>query len=251
MATVITPVPAESPPACPPANLPDGDGIPLETFWHYVQIALLADTFYYLWRDRDDFYIAGNMFFYYSMRQVRGEKFVGPDFFYVKNTDRHRKRNYWAVWDEDGKYPNVIIELLSPTTAKIDRTKKKDLYEKTFRLPEYFIYDPDTHQVEGWRLVDRKFQDLSPNEQGWIWSEEMGVWLGNWEGEYLGQHGIYLRAFDRDGRLCPLHAEAAQQHVETERQRADVERQRAEAAESEVARLRALLAQQARPAKEP
>ena len=53
-------------------------------------------------------------------------------------------------------YPDVIIELLSPTTAKEDRTTKKRIYEQTFHTSEYYLYDPDTQQLEGWRLGPRK-----------------------------------------------------------------------------------------------
>jgi len=29
----------------------------------------------------------------------------------------------WVVWKEGGRYPDVIVELMSPSTAKIDVTK--------------------------------------------------------------------------------------------------------------------------------
>ncbi len=45
---------------------------------------------------------------------------------------------------EGGKYPNVIVEILSDSTANIDRTKKKILYQNTFRTPNYFWFDPES-----------------------------------------------------------------------------------------------------------
>lgn len=47
------------------------------------------------------------------------------------------------IWEEDGKYPKVIVELLSDSTAEVDRDEKKRLYAKTFRTPEYFWFAPD------------------------------------------------------------------------------------------------------------
>src|SRR2546421_257487 len=76
-------------------------------------------------------------------------------------------RPYWAVWQEGGRYPNVIIELTSPSTEREDRTTKWTLYERTFRTPEYFIYDFDTGRVEGWRLsAALAYEPIPANDRG-------------------------------------------------------------------------------------
>jgi len=46
-----------------------------------------------------------------------------------------------VVWEE-GKAPDVIIELLSESTATQDKTVKKEIYQNQMRFPEYFWYDP-------------------------------------------------------------------------------------------------------------
>ena len=46
-------------------------------------------------------------------------------------------RKSCVVCEEDGKYPNVILEILSPTTANTDREYKKEHYQNSFRTPEY------------------------------------------------------------------------------------------------------------------
>jgi Uma2 family endonuclease len=68
--------------------------------------------------------------------QLKKRDFCGPDFFVVLDTEK-RPRKSWVVWGEQGKYPNVIVEILSDSTANIDRTKKKILYQNTFRTPNY------------------------------------------------------------------------------------------------------------------
>jgi len=78
------------------------------------------------------------MFIYYSARQVRHRDYKGPDFFVVKNVDDVRDRPCWIVWEEDGRFPNVIVELLPPITAQADLGSKKQLCEQTFKTPEYF-----------------------------------------------------------------------------------------------------------------
>lgn len=211
-------------------DLPEEDGEPLESNWHRAQMNLLIDVVVTRWHDRRDFFVGGNMFIYYSAEQARRLHYKGPDFFVVKDIDGSHPRNKWVVWAEGNRFPNVIIELLSPSTASEDLGRKKDLYERTFRTPDYFCYDPDEDYLWGWRLENGRYVSLEPNEQRRLWSAELEAWLGTWEGQYLHQSGLWLRLFDEKGELLPTEAEA--------------ERQRAEAAEAELARLRTQLAQQ-------
>lgn len=220
------------------ASLPDTDGVPLETPWHYAQIGLLIAMLYCRFRGRTDFFAGGNMFLYYSRRQAMNRDYRGPDFFYVGGVDGTRPRRFWAIWEEDGRFPDVIVELLSPTTAEEDRTTKKRIYERTFGTREYFLYDPDTGHLEGYRLnAKRRYRAIAPDERGWLWSEELGLWLGPWEGTYLNVTGTWVRFYDADGRLVLIADES-------EKQRADQEKQRADALAAELAQLKARIAGQ-------
>ncbi len=226
----------------PVLELPTEDGIPLETNWHRIQMNLLIDSVHYHWRDRHDYFAGGNMFIYFSFEQVRNRDYRGPDFFVVKDVDGEQDRAAWVVWEEEGRYPDVIVELSSPSTLDVDLGTKKALYERTFRTPEYFCYDPDSAQLVGWRLETGRYVDLEPHEQGWLWSEELGVWLGTWQGEFQRVTATWLRFYTTDGDLVPTLAEAEAQRADTEAWRAKLEARRAEAAEAEVSRLRAFLA---------
>jgi Uma2 family endonuclease len=199
----------------PPQNLPETDGIPLESDWHRLAMNLLIEVVRYFFRERTDFFAGGNMFIYFSSRQARDRDFRGPDFFYVSGVELDRDRPYWAVWDEDGRYPDVIIELSSPSTTEEDHTTKFRIYERTFHTREYFIYDPDTQLLEGWRLNERlRYQPITPNEQGRMWSEELGLWLGPIVSTYLRAERIFLRFFDAEGQMVPTFAEAEQQRAD-------------------------------------
>jgi Uma2 family endonuclease len=212
----------------PELKLPTEDGVPLETNWHRIEINLLIDSVHQHWRDRRDYFAGGNMFLYFSLDQVRNRDYRGPDFFLVKNVDGARKREAWIVWAEKGRYPDLIIELASPTTIEIDLGLKKQLYEQTFHTPDYFCYDPNTLHLAGWRWVDGGYVELEADERGWLWSKEMNSWLGLWEGEYQKVNDTWLRFYTPEGQLVLTKGEA--------------EAQRAEAAEAETTRLRALLA---------
>jgi Uma2 family endonuclease len=225
-------------------HLVESDGEPMDTILHRDCMLLLIAVVTHYNRARSDFLVGGNNFIYFNPEQARNRDYRGPDFFYVKDgVDRTRERQYWAVWEENGRLPDVVVELLSPTTEEEDRTTKFAIYEQTLRTPEYFMYDPFTHVLEGYRLVGGSYQALRPSERGWLWSEEMQFWLGTWEGQFLLTPGTYLRPYTREGELV-LTAE------EDEHRRAEEERQRADAAECELARLRALLGQQTKPAGE-
>ena len=203
-------------------------------------------------QERTDFFVGANIFVYYSIQQAREvyeeemkglEKraFRGPDVFWVGGIDPNRDRQAWIAWEEGGRLPDVIIELLSPSTAQNDRTRKKDLYAQVFRTAEYFLYDPDQQHLEGFRLADRFYQPIQPDANGRLWSEKLGVALGLWQGEVEGRQKNWVRLFHPDGTLVPTEAEAECQRADAECQRADEERQRADEAEAELARLRALL----------
>jgi Uma2 family endonuclease len=225
----------------PPGDL-YSDEPPLESDLHRDQIDLLIHLLRSLWSERQDFYVTGNLTIYYSPNQLKSEYFRGPDFFVVLGTER-RPRKSWVVWQEEGKYPNVIIELLSDSTAKTDRGLKKQIYQDTFRTPDYFWFDPHSLEFEGFHLMDGSYQPLEPTEAGWLWSEQLGL--------YLGVHHNQLRFFTADGELVHSpeetagaerqRAEAERQRAEAERQRAEVERQRAEAERQQNDRLRAKL----------
>jgi Uma2 family endonuclease len=256
MAITTVEVPAEFPPL-PQVELLETDGEPLESDWHRLAMNLLIDAVTYHFRARDDFYVGGNMFIYFSEEQARNRDFRGPDFFFVEGVKREPMRPYWAVWLEGGRYPEVIIELLSPRTATEDRTTKKDIYERVFHTAEYYSYDPTTEQLEGWQLHGGRYQPLTPNAQGWLRCDRLQLWLGTWSGTYSGHQATWLRFYEASRQVVPLFAEAAQQQAEAaqqqaeterqraeaERQRAEAERQRADAAEAELAQLRARLAQ--------
>lgn len=191
----------------PPGDL-DSDEPPLESEFHLRQLWLLIQSLELLWQERQDFYAFGNLTIYYSSRQRKSEQFRGPDFFVVLGTER-KPRKSWVVWEEDGKYPNVIVEILSDSTADTDRGLKKQIYQDVFRTPNYFWFDPQTLEFKGFHLVEGEYQELQPNENGLLWSQELGLYLGIYQSQ--------LRFFTSQGQLVPTLEETKEQ----ERQRAE------------------------------
>jgi Uma2 family endonuclease len=195
----------------PPGDL-WSDEPPSESDLHREQIELLIRLMKWWWRDRSDFYATGNLTIYYSSNQRKSEYFRGPDFFVVLGTEKKDRRS-WTVWQEDGKYPNVIVELLSDSTMAIDKGLKKAIYQDTFRTPDYLWFHPNTQEFKRFHLVDGQYQALEPNEQGWLWSQQLTL--------YLGIHQGKLQFFTTEGAIVQLPEEEMTQQVEQARQKAD------------------------------
>ena len=43
-------------------------------------------------------------------------------------------------------------------------------------------YEPETRTLEGLCLADRFYQPIQPDENGRLWSEQLGVFVGLWHG---------------------------------------------------------------------
>jgi Uma2 family endonuclease len=234
-------------PPMPPTDLIFDDGEPLESNRHRIGMNVLIASVHQALADRDDYFTGGNMFVYFSSQQARNRDFKGPDFFATLNVDGNKERQGWVVWEEEGRYPDIIVELMSPSTAGEDLGRKKDIYERTFRTPDYFVYDPfNPNSLQGWRWTSRGYEALSPQD-GKLWCNTLQLWVGTWEGTIQRETAVWVRFFDRDGNLVLLpeemavqerqRAEQERQRAEQERQSAEQERQRAAQAESELAAL--------------
>lgn len=220
-------------------ELPYDDGIPMESPRHAAQMRLLMEAIKIHWRDRQDFFVGGNMFVYFSLEQARNQDFKGPDFFLVLDVPRQQERKSWVVWEE-GKGPDIVIELLSVSTAENDRTEKKLVYQNKLRVPEYYWFDPFTGEWAGFVLQNHDYVPLTANSQGQFTSQITGLTLLQWDGVYEDMNGRWLRWATADGIVLPTAQEIAereQQRAEQEKQRAEQEKQRADRL---AARLREL-----------
>ena len=81
---------------------------------------------------------------------------VQPDLLFIAN-----ERTHIITPDNVQGPPNLVVEILSPSTANRDRTLKRALYAQ-YGVPEYWLVDPDTRTVTvlrlgtaGFTVVDR------------------------------------------------------------------------------------------------
>lgn len=202
------------------AELPYDDGEPMESARHQAQMDLLIDALIPWLEQREEGFAGGNMFVYYSLAQVRNKDLKGPDFFVVLGVPKGERKS-WVVWEEE-KAPDVVIELLSDSTAAVDKNEKKLIYQNQMRVPEYFWYDPfNPEDWAGFAIEQRVYQPLIVNEKNQLVSQSLGLALQRWQGYYKGIDAVWLRWATLAGELLPTPEEQERQRAETERQRAD------------------------------
>lgn len=212
-------------------DLPGSDGEPMENERERIQMNLGIESLDQHWKERNDFYVGGNMFVYYSLSQARAvieeldtpgrpkRAFRGPDMFVVLNVDGSYRRQKWVVWEEEGRYPDMIFEFLSPKTRRVDLGEKKQLYEQTFRTHEYVCFDylnpTEGDSLLGWRLdAHGRYQPIEADSRGWLWSKGLALWIGRWSGSILRDDTVWMRFYTSDGELVRTPAEAEHQRAE-------------------------------------
>ena len=82
----------------------------------------------------EDVYLAGNLFVYYDKDDDAAS--VAPDVFVVLGTARGRRTSY-KVWEE-GKSPDFVLEVMSPSSEGRDLVDKAGVYA-AMGVREYFV----------------------------------------------------------------------------------------------------------------
>ena len=247
-------------PRRPPSSLElvCDDGEPMESARHRQQMVLLIESLEYAFRERTDFYVGGNMFLYFSETQARHNDFRGPDVFVALDTTR-RERRAWVTWEENGKTPDVIIELLSDSTEHIDRGEKMRLYSRVLKVGEYFLFDPFSGVLEGYEIAapNTGYVRKQPDREGRYGCSQLGLLLGKARSTLWSVEADWLRWLQPDGSVLPMpseealrlasevevtaaraNAEAARANAEAARANAETERANRLAAELETLRSR-------------
>ena len=175
-----------------------------------------------------------------------------PDLMVVRDGDRElmEEQRGYAI-DSQGKAPDFVLEVASPTTGRVDYTDKRADYER-FGISEYWRFDPSGGEyhdeaLAGDGLVDGVYQpiviDRLDDDRLRGFSDALGLYVC-WEDGKLRFFDLgtesYLRSHEeaearteeeRAGRM------AAQARAGTAEARAEEERAGRVAAESRLAEL--------------
>ena len=228
---VVTHTPKPTPIAVkrPEMEYPDTDGKPMaKNTWQAATMRYAGEVLTIHFQGRG--LVATDLLVYY--RKGDRHATVAPDVMVVLGVDGSHRRKY-RMWEEGGRAPNFVLEVISSTTQENDEGKKGATYAQ-LGVREYFRYSPVSRRMAGMgghRLVGEVLRDGRWEALPWIGEERI-------RSEVLG---LDLRVRERDTGggfrelrfFDPITGEDLQTHAE--------ERQGRIQAERELARLRAML----------
>ena len=198
---------------------------------------LIEPLRYWLQENKVDAFVSGNSFVYYPSptgKNVKPKR-LGPDVYVVLGATP-KVRSKWVVWEEQGRYPDLAIELLSPSTEVKDRGNKLVIYRDHWKVRDYFLFECDDGGLEGFHLVKSAYVSTRADEAGRHACRSLPL--------LLGVHQGWLRWYTSDGRLLLTDEERAdleRDRADAERARADAERARADAERARADQLAARL----------
>ena len=204
---------------------PDSDGEPMaENDFQYTAMIETTSALRVWFSDRTDVYVASDMLMYYRMND--NETRVAPDIYVVLGAAGNHKRRNWIVWRE-GKAPDFVMEIASPSTWERDAAEKRDIYAN-MGVTEYWRFDPTgehfTPELVGETLADGQYRELplERDGEGRLWSHSAVLGL-----DIYVLPGLELRLYDpvsglwlltpHESEEARLAAEAA--HIESEEAR--------------------------------
>ena len=118
--------------------------------------------------------VAGNMLWYPSIR-------LAPDVFVVFGRPKGDRSSY-LQWTEEDTPITVVFEILSPGNRADAMDNKKRFYER-YGAEEYYVYDPDSYELDGFVREDQRFVAI-PTMNGWI-SPLLGIRFDLSQGELV------------------------------------------------------------------
>lgn len=217
-------------------NPQEGDFVPEDTFHSLVRL-ILFDILYRHVAALPDMTVFSDLIIQWPRRNLPS---TSPDICVIPHVkDPQRRRGIFQVAKE-GAQPILAIEVVSPTYRKEDREDKVAIYEKA-TIPEYIIFDQRVQrgqaidEVIGYRLVRERYRPLTPDQNGLILCQTVGLHFG-----LEGGQPIVVDAKTGERLLTPVELEA--KAAAEAKARAEAEA-RAVASEARLAELEAELKQ--------
>jgi hypothetical protein len=203
-------------------ELPEENGEIVENFREAPQGQLLDEgiwpTLERLHPDRH-FAVGHDCGIYWLLADPPQRGAICPDWCYIAGVppdlDGHFRRSY-VLWKE-GVAPILMIEFASDDGSKerdqTPRAGKFWIYENAVEGQFYAIFVVETGELEVYRLADKKYRRLQPDEKGHYLIEPLGAKLGVWHGLYRSETCPWLRWYGTDGRVMPSADERADDAV--------------------------------------
>lgn len=169
MSTTLIPTPTTTPSTT--IHYPESDGAPVANNTKHYE--LIATTKYGLERaflNRDDVFVAADLFWY----PVEGNPkiAVAPDVMVAFGRPPGARPSY-KQWEEDNIPFHVVFEFLSPVNTTKEMVKKAFFFDH-YGVEEYYVYDIDTGDLQGFVRYGGKLEEIETDMRGWI-SPRLGI----------------------------------------------------------------------------
>ncbi|MBN4001830.1 Uma2 family endonuclease [Nostoc sp. LPT] len=193
---------------------PDSDGKPMaENTEQYRWIVLIKENLEILFANNNNILIVGDLLWYPVRSQLITP--TAPDVMVVFGRPKGKRRSY-RQWQEDNISPQVVFEILSLSNDAKEMDRKLEFYD-TYGVEEYYLYDPESFQLDGWLRQNNHLNKLWQMD-GWV-SPRLEIRFETGQGELViyrldGQR--FLNSLELNQR-----AERAEFLLEQERQRAE------------------------------
>jgi len=199
----------------PEIEYPSTDGEPMaQNTRQYRWIVTIQGGLAAMFRNDPNVFVAGDLFWYPIEGDNRTR--IAPDVMVVFGRPKGDRDSY-KQWEEDNIAPQVVFEIASPSNTPSEWVSKTLFYER-FGVQEFYLYNPDTGELQGYvRGADGHLQPV-PDMRGWV-SPLLKV--------RFDLEGTELVLTTPDGKRFQSYEELAEA-FETAQQQLAEERQRAE-----------------------
>ena len=196
---------------------PSSDGQPMaESTIQYELIVKIKEGCESLFKDDPNVFVAADLLWYPV--EGRPEISQAPDTMVIFGRPKGDRLSY-IQYREDNIGPQVVFEIRSHNDSNTKMNKKLSFYQR-HGVEEYYLYDPQINELEGWQRIEGDLEVIEPME-GWI-SPRLGVRFE------LGEDGLEI--YRPNGEKFLSYAELEEERL-LDRQRLQQESQRAEQAD--------------------
>ena len=194
------------PVGCDDDGYPISDDKPVESIAHGQTRDYLASALRTRYRDRPDVCVAADLGVYFERGNRRA--LLVPDFMIAVDVDGRGNRHSFKVWDE-GRVPDLALEILSPKTWRRDLRVKPDLY-RDLGVREYWTVDVVglvARSIVGRQLIDGDYAEIRAAPSGGYPSEVLGLELHRVAGKLRLRESV-------TGEFLPDHTELTERYQE-------------------------------------
>jgi Uma2 family endonuclease len=183
-----------------------------ENTLQFQWIVTIKEGLDWIFRDRLDVFVAGDLLWY----PFEGEPKIrmAPDALVAFGRPKGYRGSYMQ-WVEAGIAPQVVFEVLSPGNRYRQMIEKFEFY-RVYGVEEYYLYDPDTFQLDGWKRDGGRLVPIA-EMNGWV-SPRLQVRFDTSQGE--------LRLLGPDGRRFLTFSELAREREQLAQEREQLVQER-------------------------